>query len=391
MAKRLKLLTYLVFIFIMLSLLNLSFTTGHDQPDIPLPVPSYTKVVCSGEPELICELLLPERFVRADSRADKAIPEKTRETSEYFCADKFSKPGFKPVPDECPYPGNNGLLQDNFMYKEWCKETFENGKYIYEAYKDIAFNIKYTPEQAKTDIWQTPFETKRSKEGDCEDAVFLFSSHLPPKQRNAMIIWGWVIDKESRVARAHVWYQLIDKVGRQYIVEGFSEDWNGIIPMKIVEETESRKSIFAITHSEVSRLAELTSNPDSWQTYQSLIDFCRSANFIEFYSENINISQDIDSQHNLNYEFVGYLLNTQRKLFEDTTFRRNPSRHRISPFVSKEISNIFKELYELFTRCEKQRVSFGSNLQIAYRNMNNPRTKTAEDLKHSDRNLNCRR
>ena len=153
MAKRLKLLTYLVFIFIMLSLLNLSFTTGHDQPDIPLPVPSYTKVVCSGEPELICELLLPERFVRADSRADKAIPEKTRETSEYFCADKFSKPGFKPVPDECPYPENNGLLQDKFMYKEWCKETFENGKYIYEAYKDIAFNIKYTPEQAKTDIW----------------------------------------------------------------------------------------------------------------------------------------------------------------------------------------------------------------------------------------------
>ncbi len=379
MAKRLKLITYLVFIFIMLSLLNLSFTIGHDQPDISLPVPSCTKVVRSGGPELICELLLPEKFVRADSRADKAILEKTRETSEYFCADKFSKPGFKPVPDECPYPENNGLLQDNFMYKEWCKETFENGKYIYEAYKDIAFNFKYTPEQAKTDIWQTPFETKRSKEGDCEDAVFLFSSHLPSKQRNAMIIWGWVIDKESRVARAHVWYQLIDKVGQQYIVEGFSEDWNGIIPMEIVEETESRKPIFTITHSEVCRLAELTPNPDSWQTYQSLIDFCISANFIEFYSKNINISQDIDSQHNLNYEFVGYLLNTQRKSFEDTTFRRNPSSHKVSPFVSKEISNIFKKLYELFTRCEKQRVSFGSNLQIAYRNMNN---------KRSDRNLN---
>ena len=261
MARRLKLITYLVFIFIMLSLLNLSFTIGHDRPDIPLPVPSYTKVVRSGKPELICELLLPERFVRADSRADKAILEKTRETSEYFCADKFSKPGFKPVPDECPYPENNGLLQDNFMYKEWCKETFENGKYIYEAYKDIAFNIKYTPEQAKTDIWQTPFETKRSKEGDCEDAVFLFSSHLPSKQRNAMIIWGWVIDKESKVARAHVWYQLIDKVGQQYIVEGFSEDWNGIIPMEIVEETESREPIFAITHSEVCRLARTNTKP----------------------------------------------------------------------------------------------------------------------------------
>ena len=132
MAKRLKLITYLVFIFIMLSLLNLSFAIGYDQPDVP--VPSNTGAVRSGEPELICELLLPERFVRADSRADKAILEKTIETSEYFCADKSSKPGFKPVPDECPYPENNGLSQDNLMYKEWCIETFENGKYIYEAY-----------------------------------------------------------------------------------------------------------------------------------------------------------------------------------------------------------------------------------------------------------------
>jgi len=71
MAKRLKLITYLVFIFIMLSLLNLSFAIGYDQPDVP--VPSNPGVVRSGEPELICELLLPERFVRADSRADKAI------------------------------------------------------------------------------------------------------------------------------------------------------------------------------------------------------------------------------------------------------------------------------------------------------------------------------
>ncbi|MBS1258171.1 MAG: hypothetical protein MAG551_01224 [Candidatus Scalindua arabica] len=381
MAKRLKLITYLVFIFIMLSLLSLSFAIGYDQPDAPLSVHSYTKVIHSSGPELIRELFLPERFVQAFNRADKAILEKTRETSECYYAGNFSKPGFKPVPDECPYPENNEeLLQDNLRYKEWCEETFENGKYIYEAYKDIAFNIKYVPEQAKTDIWQTPFETKKSKKGDCEDAVFLFSSHLPSKQRNAMIVWGWVIDKKSRVARAHVWYQLIDKVGQQYIVEGFSKDWNGIIPMGIVELTESRKPIFSITHSEVCRLAELTSNPGSWQTYQSLIDFCRSANFIEFYSINKNISQDIDSQHNLNYGFVGYLLNTPRRLFEDTTFRRNPSRHRISPFESKEIPNILKELYKLFTKCERQRVSFGLNLQIAYRNMNN---------KHPDRNLNC--
>ena len=369
MAKRLKIITNLVYIFIMLNLFNLSFTIGNDRFD---PLTRVEAVHMGGT----------ERAGEQHGRMDKATPTRTTDTSEYYCADSFAKPGFRPVPDECPYPDNNGKLHDNFMYKEWCEETFDNGKYIYEAYKDISFNVKYTPEQAETDIWQTPFETRRLKKGDCEDSVFLFSSHLPSEQENAMIIWGWVIDKESRVARAHVWYQLIDKVGRQYIAEGFSNDWNGIVPMEIVEETELRKPIFTITHSEVCRLANLASKPDSWQVYQSLIDFCSSANFIEFYSKNINTSQDIDTRHNLDYEFIGYLLNTQRKSFEDTMPGRYPTGYKTSPFVSKEISNIFKKLYGLFVRWEMQGENLGLNLQITSRSKINA---------HSKRNLNCLR
>ncbi len=301
---------------------------------------------------------------------------------EYFCADIVSRSGFRPVPEECPNLDNNAGLYDNLMYRKWCEETFDNGKHIYEAYRDIAFNIKYTPEPAETDIWQTPFETGRSKKGDCEDAVFVFFSHLSSKQKNAMIIWGWVIDRESRVARAHVWYQLIDKRGQRYIVEGFSKDWNGIIPLEIVEETESRKPIFSIIHSEASRLASLTSRPDSWQAYQSLIDLCSSADFIEYYSRDMNISQGIDTQYNLDYEVIEYLLNTQGNAVEDILPQRYAAGLGIPSSSGKEISNIFEKLHELFTRCEDQKEDPGSYLQIADGSIIN---------KSSNRNMNCRR
>ena len=181
MAKRLKIITNLVYILIMLNLYNLSFTICNDRFD-PL---ARTDVVRTGGRELAGEQHLPDFFVQAGGRADKATLMRTTDTSEYYCAGSFAKPGFRPVPDECPYPDNNGKLHDNFMYKEWCEQTFDNGKYIYEAYKDIAFNIEYTPEQAKTDIWQTPFETRRSKKGDCEDAVFLFS-HIFPQNKEML-------------------------------------------------------------------------------------------------------------------------------------------------------------------------------------------------------------
>jgi hypothetical protein len=315
-------------------------------------------------------------------QADKSVLAGITYTTEYFRADNFSKPVYKPVPDECPYPDNKGKLLDNFMYKDWCEETFNNGKYIYEAYKNIAFDMKYTPEQPKTDIWQTPYETNKSKKGDCEDAVFLFASHLSSMQKNTKIIWGWVIDKGSKIARAHVWSQLTDRAGQQYIVEGFSKDWDGIIPLEIVEKTELRKPIFTITHTEFCRLSNLVSKPDSRQTYQSLINLCTSANFIEFYSRNLNISQSRDSYFDPDYGFIGYLLDTQKKSYKDTISHRHPTRPNMFPAMDKEISSILKKLYELFVRCERQREDFASSMQVAYGSLININSK---------RNLNCRR
>ena len=61
----------------------------------------------------------------------------------------LSKPSYKPVPDTYLYIEDEEKSNDNFLYKEWCEKTFDNGSYIYEAYKNIAFNIEYTPEPYK--------------------------------------------------------------------------------------------------------------------------------------------------------------------------------------------------------------------------------------------------
>jgi len=243
----------------------------------------------------------------------------------------FSNPGYKPVADPCPYVENGEELSDNFLYKEWCEETFDNGDYIYETYKDIAFNIKYTPELSKTDFWQTPIETAKLKRGDCEDVVFLFFSQLPSNQKNAEIVWGWVINKRSAVRKAHVWYQLVDNKGQQYVVEGFSKDWNGIIPMKIVEGIESRRPILTMTHSAVSRLA--SSLPDNSQIAQSLVDLSTATTFSNHDSGNQPFQQDIDTP---------FLPNT-----------------------TKDTSNILNKLHELFSRYERQKED--TNMENAYK------------------------
>ena len=264
-------------------------------------------------------------------------------------ADKFSNLGYKPVPDTYLYIEDEEKSKDNFLYKEWCEETFDNGTYIYEAYKNIAFNIEYTPEPNKTDFWQTPLETIRLKKGDCEDAVFHFFSQLPPNQRNAEITWGWVIDKRDEVGKAHVWYQLIDKAGKQYIVEGFSKDWNGIIPVDIVEETESRRPMLTIAHPAVSRLAGSLPKTNDSQIMQSLVDLLAATNFSNHDSGNQPFSQGMDTL--------------------------------LLPNTTKEISNILNKLHELFSRYERQREE--SNMQAAYKG----NTKKS----YPERNLMCKR
>jgi len=253
------------------------------------------------------------------------------------------KPSYKPVPDTYLYIKDEEKSNDNFLYKEWCEKTFDNGSYIYEAYKNIAFNIEYTPEPNKTDFWQTPLETTRLKKGDCEDAVFHFFSQLPPDQRNAEIIWGWIIDKRDAIGTAHVWYQLMDKEGKRYIVEGFSKDWNGIIPMEIVEKIETRRSTFTIVHSSVSRLANLPLETDDEQIWEFFPHF-------------------MDTQHyRSGHILTEYPLNVQEGLWE---YLKYPTRSIMSPNVGKEICNILKKLHELFSRYESQKEDLESDILV---------------------------
>ncbi|MDP6547922.1 MAG: hypothetical protein QF917_03100 [Candidatus Woesearchaeota archaeon] len=260
--------------------------------------------------------------------------------------------------------GNKLGVPDNSEFKKWCIETFDNGKYIYEGYKDIAFNIKYTLEQAKTDFWQTPFETTKSKRGDCEDAVFLFYSHLLPKQDNAEIVWGWLIDRRTRIAKAHVWYQLKDKEGRLYAVEGFSNDWNRIIPMEIIKQTESRKPIFILSHLEASGLADMVSKPDSWENYQMLADlYSGSTNFFAPESEDKNSTAGKYTKRHSNPKLDGYI--TTLPSYNESW--EHSAKDRMAVVLSKEISKIFKKLHILFTRYEGQKEDYTKNLQAAYK------------------------
>ncbi len=154
------------------------------------------------------------------------------------------------------YSQENNNLPDNPLYREWCINTFNNGEQIYKAYKEIAFDIDYRAEPPKTDYWQTPGETIQSKQGDCEDSVFLFFSQLPELNTDGDIVWGWIMDKNSSIAFAHVWYQLYDKHGKPYIVEGFSKEWNGIIPAGSMNGTEERIPILMLKHNQVSHVVD---------------------------------------------------------------------------------------------------------------------------------------
>lgn len=170
--------------------------------------------------------------------------------------------GYKPVGDvraENPsaiFSPEGNSIPDNPRYREWCINTFNNGEQIYEAYREIAFDIDYRAEPPATDYWQTPGETRQSKKGDCEDSVFLFFSQLSGLDIDGDVVWGWVEDRGASVVFAHVWYQLFDKRGRAYIVEGFSKEWNGIIPEEMLAVREERIPTLMIRHNQLNHIAD---------------------------------------------------------------------------------------------------------------------------------------
>ena len=314
-------------------------------------IPKITGIVCTS----ILLNMINSSFALDHKRTDQI-------EKRLYWSGSDSHIGYKPVLDECPDPEYAEEHHENSLYKKWCEETFTNGNNIYEGYRDITFNIKYAPETDRTDNWQTPLETARRGQGDCEDAVFLFFSHLPPSQKNAEIVWGWVIDRHG-IAKAHVWYQLTDIDGKEYIVEGFSNGWDGIIPISIVKNKETRKPILKITHLEASRLLTLISRPDSWNTYQILADLHMSTDFVKIENDNNkDISQDT---------FTRYHLDTQRvrvrNMSHDYIMSWNqPVDHRIETAISKEISKIYRKLHELFIRCEEQAEGNNKNQLVTY-------------------------
>ncbi len=177
--------------------------------------------------------------------------------------------GFYPVSskgDFCSAP-NPKELPHNALYKNWCQKFFKNGSYIYEAYRQIAFNVKYTPEPPRVDMWQTPFETMSRHAGDCEDAILLFHNLLASQYIDGEIIWGLVFDVKKNTGFAHVWYQLYDKNGNAYVVEPFSGDWNGIIPVDYLSDSEIRQRIVGLP---TNTIREIMNEPSKRQMIKAL-------------------------------------------------------------------------------------------------------------------------
>jgi hypothetical protein len=48
--------------------------------------------------------------------------------------------------------------------------------------------------------------------------------------------------------------------------------------------------------------------------------------------------------------------------------------YNVFPNMEKEVTSIFKKLYELFARCNRQKEEFAQNIQIAYRSLVNTST-----------------
>lgn len=274
----------------------------------------------------------------------------------------YSKLGYKPVPDIYLHDVNGKKLNNNIQYKNWCEETFDNGPHIYEAYKNIAFNIKYTPEPVRTDYWQTPGETAGIKRGDCEDAALSFYSRIPQETKNAEIVWGWIINKQTKVGWAHVWYQLTDKKGQTYVVEGFSGDWNGIIPMKIIQETEMRNPFFTISHCMLNRLSNLLPKVDNWKMCKSLVDVFTKKDFVTYVSGNQTFDMNKNTRRNLSDQvYIKYSENPQRRqgqYIQNANYSPGSINLR---GLDRKISNILEKLHEVFTRQERYELEIENN------------------------------
>jgi len=145
---------------------------------------------------------------------------------------------------------------ENPSFKLWCESKFLDGSSIYNAYRQIAFKIKYTEEPPHNDFWQTPLETMHRHAGDCEDAVLFFNNILPHHINNGRIVWGVVEDLINNVEFAHVWFELKDRKGELYLVDPFTNNWNGITHLALLREKRIKKEIVGIPNKLIGDLLD---------------------------------------------------------------------------------------------------------------------------------------
>ncbi len=187
---------------------------------------------------------------------------------------------------------------------------------------------------------------------------FFFFSHLLPSQENAEIVWGWVVNRQNGVVKAHVWYQLKDREEKEYIVEGFSGDWDGIMPMEIVNKKEARKPILRITHIEVRWLLNIISRPDSWYIYKILANSYRSTNFVKNENHSKNKSQSPFTRCQLDAKRIGNMKTLREYM---SSWNQSVDYRRVNTISGNKILKIFIKLHELFTRYAKQGVDNNAN------------------------------
>ena len=154
---------------------------------------------------------------------------------------------------------------ENPPFKEWCESKFLNGHFIYDAYRQIAFQIRYTEEPPHNDFWQTPLETIHRHAGDCEDAVLLFNNRLPHNVNNGRIVWGVIEDLINHVIFAHVWFELKDREGELYMVDPFTNGWKGITPLTLLKDKRIKMEIVGIPNKLVGNLLDNDLKPETFR------------------------------------------------------------------------------------------------------------------------------
>ncbi len=145
---------------------------------------------------------------------------------------------------------------DNPNVKEWMERTFTNATEIYEAYKTITFDIEYIKELS-VDKWQHPKETLKLKGGDCEDAMFLFSSLIPSDLENVRIVWGYIQTLEGKIYK-HVWGHVISKTGAKHVLLNNNKfHWNGLVSELYAQRILlNTYEIMSITQKEFSKVID---------------------------------------------------------------------------------------------------------------------------------------